>query len=398
MNKHYIHTKLIIALLAIVSITGCQSINKKNTESQDLWSVKMANSVMQRYDSLGYYNNRTRLGWSYDIAMLGLAIDKLGSIDPKYSAYMQDYIDAMVEEDGTVPRYSMTYFNLDLINPGKNLLTLYQRTKNEKYKKALPQLVKQMEEQPTTPSGGFWHKKAYPNQMWLDGIYMSSPFLAEYAKDFNAPEWFDVVTIQITLIYEKTLDPNTGLLYHAWDESKEQKWSNPETGQSPHFWARSMGWYVMAIVDVLDYLPEDHPQREELISILNDVCAALVKVQDAESGVWRQLPAEGNKEGNYLEASGSAMYVYAFAKGAKKGYLPQKYLTIANEGFDAIVKNFVQVKEDGLIDLVNICGSCGLGGNPYRDGSYEYYVTEKIVTNDSKGVAPFIMAAVELNK
>ncbi len=400
MKINRINKSIAIIVLAVLGLAGCNSNSKttNNESKKELWSVRMANSVIQRYDTLAFYNNRTRIGWSYDIAMLGMAIDELGNIDPKYSAYMEDYMDTLVNEDGSIPRYRMDYFNIDFINPAKNLLILYKRTNNEKYKLALTQFIEQMEKHPKTPEGGYWHKKIYPNQMWLDGIYMGSPFLAQYAKEFNAPKWFDVAAKQITLIYEKTLDTKTGLLYHAWDESKQEKWSDPKTGHAPNFWSRSMGWYVMAIVDVLDDLPKDHPQRQEIIDILNNVSKALLKVQDPETKVWYQVLDQGNREGNYLEGSASAMYVYAFAKGAKKGYLPKEYLQIANEAFDGILKTFIVEKEDGSIDMVNICGSCGLGGKPYRDGSYEYYVTEKIVTNDSKGVAPFIMAAVELNR
>lgn len=358
----------------------------------------MADAVMTRSDTLGLYNGRTRMGWSYDVALLGMAIDKLGDKDPKYAKYMSDYMDAMVEEDGTVKRYDMEKYNIDLINPARNLLILYERDGTEKYKKALPQFLEQMEKHPKTKSGGFWHKKRYPWQLWLDGVYMGMPFLVKYADMFNAPEWFDVAAHEIVLVYEKTVDEETGLLHHAWDESKEQRWADPETGKSPHFWSRAMGWYLMAIVDVLDYLPEDHPQRDSIITILQNTSEALVNVQDTESGVWYQVLDQGNREGNYLEGSGTAMYIYAFAKGAKKGYLDKKYKDIASKAFDNMLKTFIITDEDGLISMVDICGSCGLGGNPYRDGSYEYYITEKIVKNDCKGVGPFILAAVELDK
>ena len=261
---------------------------------------------------------RTRRGWSYDVALLGMAIDKLGDVDPKYSAYMTTYMDKMVDENGNVTRYDSTKFNIDYINPARNLLILWEKTGDLMYKKAFGQFVRQMENHPKTKSGGYWHKKIYPWQIWLDGVYMGMPFLAEYAKDFDAPKWFDVAAHEIVLVHEKTLDPATGLLYHAWDESKEQKWANPETGQSPHFWSRAMGWYVMAIVDVLDYLPEDHKDRAEIIQILQETCDALLKVRDPKSGAWYQVLDQGDREGNYLEGSGTAMYIYAFAKGAKR--------------------------------------------------------------------------------
>ena len=386
----------LIALLSLL-ISSCSAPQKKAKE-ETKWSIKMADAVMQRYDTLAYYNGRTRAGWSYDVALLGTAIDKLGSIDPKYSAYLKTFIDMLIDENGHSDRYNMESYNIDLIRPATCILMLADRTGEEKYKKAIPQFITQMENHPKTHAGGYWHKKRYPWQMWLDGIYMGSPFLAQYAKEYDQPQWFDVVTKQITLIYEKTLDSKTGLLYHAWDESKEQAWSDPETGHSPHFWSRAMGWYVMAIVDVLDYLPEDHPQRGEIIEILKKTLDALIKVRDPESGVWYQVLDMGGEEGNYLEGSGTAMYIYAMAKGAKKGYLDQSYFDLANSAFDDMVKTFIITDEDGLPSMVNICGSCGLGGNPYRDGSYEYYVNEKIVKNDTKGVGPFILAAEELDR
>ncbi|MFB6320066.1 glycoside hydrolase family 105 protein [Saccharicrinis sp. FJH54] len=385
---------LLFALLVL--LFGCNT-PKKNADDIK-WSQKMADAVMERNDTLGLYNGRTRMGWSYDVALLGMAIDKLGNIDPKYSAYMADYMDAMVEDDGTVKRYEMDKYNIDLINPARNLLILYERDSTPKYKKALPQFIEQMENHPKTKSGGFWHKKRYPWQIWLDGVYMGMPFLTEYARDFDDPRWFDVAAHEIILAHEKTVDPKTGLLYHAWDESREQKWADPETGHSPHFWSRAMGWYMMAIVDVLDYLPQDHPKRDSIITILQETADALVKVRDPESGVWWQVLDQGNRQGNYLEGSGTAMYIYAFAKGTNKGYLDKKYHDIANDAFDDMVKTFIITDDDGLISMVNICGSCGLGGNPYRDGSYEYYTTETIVKNDCKGVGPFILAAVELNR
>lgn len=234
--------------------------------------------------------------------------------------------------------------------------------------------------------------------MWLDGLYMGSPFLARYAKEFNIPQWFDEVTFQIQEVYKQTLDEKTGLVYHAWDESREQRWCVPETGQSKHFWSRATGWYMMALVDVLEYLPEEHKDREKVISILNELSKALLTVKDAETGLWYQVLDMGGQERNYLEASGSAMIIYAFAKAAKNGWLPEKYLAIANKDFDSLIDNLVETDSNGYVVLKNTCGACGLGGSPYREADYEYYVTEKKVDNDQKGVAPVILAAIELNK
>ncbi len=391
--------RIITGILIISLIISCAPKKKQDkTEQKQLtWALKFADAVMTRYDSLIYYNGG-QPKFEYDYAFLGYAIDKLGSIDPKYSAYMKAYIDYFVQDDGTIKGYKLTDYNLDRVRPGVNILEIYERTKEEKYKIAAQTLISQLESQPRTKSGGFWHKKRYPYQMWLDGIYMSSPFMARYAHDFDQPKWYNEVTFQIQEIYKETHDPKTGLVYHAWDESREQRWCNPETGQSKHFWSRGTGWYMMALVDVLDYIPENHKDRNAIIKILKDLSAALLKVQDEKTGLWYQVLDEGTREGNYLEASGTVMFIYAFAKGANKGYIDKNYLKIASDAFDNMVKNMVITGKDGMPVLTNTCGACGLGGNPYRLGDYQYYVSEKRVDNDSKGVAPFILAAIELNK
>lgn len=388
-----------VLLLAGTFLLACNAPSKKNdNEATEKWSQKMADAVMSRYDTLAFYNGRSAAGWSYDVSLLGAAVYKLGNIDPKYSAYLKTYIDMLVDDEGRIARYDKESYNIDMIRPATCLFTLANDTGEEKYRKAIPQFIEQLEEHPKTKSGGYWHKKRYPWQIWLDGVYMGMPFLVQYAKEYNQPHWFDVATHEIILAYEKTRDPATGLLYHAWDESREQQWCNPETGQSKHFWSRAMGWYVMAIVDVLDFLPENHPNRQQLIDILNKTIDALLKVRDPETGVWYQVLDKAGEAGNYPEGSGTAMYFYAMAKGARMGYLDKSYLDTANRAFDDMLKTFIIQDEDGQISMVNICGSCGLGGNPYRDGSYEYYVNEKIVKNDSKGVGPFILAALELSR
>ncbi len=386
-----------IIIFLFFSILNCSTAQNQQETSKPIWAMKMADAVMQRSDSLIYYL-REKPKYEYDYAFLGSAIDKLGKWDKKYSDYMRAYIDYFVQEDGEINGHKMSNYNIDRVRPGLNMLELYKRTGDEKYKIAVETLVKHMEGQPRTNAGGFWHKKVYPYQMWLDGLYMASPFLARYAHDFNQSKWFDEVAFQLKEVYKRTLDERTGLVYHAWDESKEQRWCNPETGQSKHFWSRATGWYMMALVDVLDYLPENHPDRGTIISILNDLSGALLNVRDPETGLWYQVLDAGGKEGNYLEASGTAMIIYAFAKGAKNGYLDKKYAKIAISAFDSMVENMVKTGEDGLPVLTNTCGACGLGGNPYREGDYEYYINEKQVDNDQKGVAPFILAAIELNK
>jgi unsaturated rhamnogalacturonyl hydrolase len=390
--------KLFATILIIALTLGCSQQNETNEKGKYLsWALKFADAVMHRSDSLIYYD-REKPKYEYDYAFLGSAIDMLGKFEKKYSDYMQAYIDYFVQENGSINGYKLSDYNIDRVRPGLNMLVLFERTGEKKYKIAAETLVNQMEDHPRTKSNGYWHKKSYPWQMWLDGLYMASPFLAKYAQMFDEPKWFDEVTFQLQLVYEKTLDEKTGLLYHAWDESREQEWCNPETGQSKHFWSRATGWYMMALVDVLDYLPENHTERSSIIEILNKLSEALLKVQDEETGLWYQVLDMGGHEGNYLEASGSAMFIYAFAKGAKNGYLPEKYLNIAEKTFDSLTENLVIQDEDGYPTLTNTCGACGLGGNPYRMGDYEYYISEKQIDNDQKGVAPVILAAIELNE
>ncbi len=366
-------------------------------EKEEKWSLRMANTVMAKSDSLVYYVDRNPR-WAYDVAFLGMAIDRLGEADSRYSAYMKDWVDYFVQPDGSVTDYRKDEYNLDRIFPGRNIMTVYRRNPEERYRKALDSLISQLETHPRTNAGGYWHKKIYPWQMWLDGIFMASTYMVQYAAEFDEEKWFDVAALQAKLVYEKTLDSESGLLMHAWDESREQRWCDPETGKSKYPWSRATGWYTMALLDILEYLPADHPDRPELISILQNTCEALLKVRDPESGIWYQVLNQGGREGNYLEGSGSAMFTYVFARGARQGYLDAEYRVIANQAFDGILRELVTVDESGMVTIHNICGGCGLGGNPYRDGSYEYYINEKKFDNDTKGVAPFILAAIELDR
>jgi unsaturated rhamnogalacturonyl hydrolase len=380
----------------IVLFSGCGAGNNSKTDPEK-WSVRMANTVIAHSDSLIHYAAGNPK-WAYDVAFLGMAMYKMGDVNPEYSKYMEDWVKYFIRTDGSVIDYRPDEYNLDRIYPGRNVLTLYRKNPLPQYKIALDNFIEQLKTHPKTYAGGYWHKKIYPWQMWLDGIYMASTYMVQYAKEFNAPEWYDAAAFQVKLIYDKTLDTSSGFLMHAWDESHQQKWCNPETGQSLYPWSRATGWYLMAIMDILEYLPADHPDRNDLINILQKTCDALLKVRDPDSGIWYQVLNQGGREGNYLEGSGSAMFTYVFARGAKKGYLDSKYLGIANASFDGILKELITVDEKGLLTMHNIVGGCGLGGNPYRDGSYEYYIGEKRVDNDTKGVAPFILAALELDR
>jgi unsaturated rhamnogalacturonyl hydrolase len=341
-----------------------------------------------------------QIHWHYDYGLLLMAIQQVGRAtdEARYSEHVRQIVEQLVAPDGVIRGYRLEEYNLDQVNPGRMLFPLLRATGDDRYRRALALLRRQLAAHPRTASGGFWHKQIYPHQIWLDGVYMAGPFLAEYAHTFDEPAAFDDVAHEIILTERQTRDPHTGLLYHAWDERKEQPWADPATGCSPHFWGRAIGWYAMAIVDVLDCFPQDHPRRPELIAILARVVDAVAQVQDAATGLWWQILDHPGRPGNYLEASASAMFAYAIAKAVRGGYLPPERLPVAEAGYQGLLRELVSVDAQGLVTLDGICAVAGLGGTPYRDGSYEYYVGEPIKPNDYKGVGPFILASLELER
>lgn len=354
------------------------------------WSVLMADSMIARHTP-------EQAQWHYDYGLVLMAIEHVwrATGDARYWNHVKGIMDQFVMPDGSIRTYRPDEYNIDQINQGRVLFPLYKATGEERYRRAIELLRRQLATHPRTDSGGFWHKQIYPYQIWLDGVYMAGPFYAEYAQLFDEPAGFDDVAHEIILTEQHTRDPKTGLLYHAWDERKQQPWADPVTGCSPHFWGRAVGWYAMAIVDVLDFFPQDHPRRPELIAIFARLTEAVAKVQDQASGLWWQILDHPGRAGNYLEASASAMFVYAIAKAVRKGYLPPHWLPIAERGYQGLLRELITVDGQGLVTLERVCSVAGLGGNPYRDGSYEYYVGEPIQANDYKGVGPFILASLE---
>jgi unsaturated rhamnogalacturonyl hydrolase len=368
---------------------------------QDLpLSRQMVDSFMANHKDSILVGKNTATKWDYEQGLMLKAIEKVWyrTGEGKYFEYIRKDIDQYVRADGSIRTYRPDEYNIDNIPPGRALLTLYQQSlpDKEKYKKAADLLWKQLEEQPRTKEGGYWHKKRYPNQMWLDGLFMGEPFAAEYSLIFHHPEHFDDIVRQFALIEKHAVDEKIGLVYHAYDESREQKWANRETGRSPSFWARAIGWYAIALVDVLDYLPQQHPGRPQLISYLQRLAPVLAQYQDPQSGVWYQVIDQGKRAGNYLEASASCMFVYALAKGARMGYIPEKFAANARKGYQGILQNFVEKEADGSLSLNKTVSVGGLGGTPYRDGTYEYYLSEPVRKNDLKGIGPFIFASIEM--
>lgn len=378
----------------LLAVTGIRSLQAQG------WSEKMAATVMRIWKDSLYTDPAKPAKWTYDQGVVLKGIEGLWyqTGDARYFTYMQQSMDFFVNEKGEIRTYKQEDYNLDNVLCGRILLTLYNVTGKEKYYKAAHTLREQLQTQPRTKEGGFWHKKIYPYQMWLDGLYMAEPFYAEFAATYNEAGAFDDIANQFTWMEQHARDTKTGLLYHGWDESREQKWADPKTGTSPHFWARAMAWYGMALVDVLENFPSTHPRQPEVKAILKRFADAVQKVQDTKTGLWYDIINLPQEKGNYPEASASAMFVCAIAKAVRLGFLPASYLSVAKKGWMGILKEFVETDANGQTNLKGTVSVSGLGGKPYRDGSYAYYMSEKVVVNDPKGVGAFLQAANEMER
>lgn len=376
------------ALVSVLALTPALA------QSSRPWSVRVAESVMKRSPNAVYEK------WDYTAGLMLLGFERLGAVtaDSKYAAYVKRSVDSLVKPNGEIATYTAGEYNLDQINEGRVLFGLYDRTKDSRYARATDKLREQLRTHPRTSEGGFWHKKIYPQQMWLDGLYMAEPFYARYAVRHNDTAAISDVARQFLLAARHLRDPATGLFYHGWDATRSLTWADPKTGVSRVFWGRAVGWYLMAALDVLDDLPKSHRDRAEIVRITQELAEAVAAVQDPVRGVWWQVLDQPNRERNYLEASGSSMFAYAFAKGARVGILPASFRARANRAFDGMLANFVRTNADGTVSITNICKVAGLGGEPVRGVNYEYYVSEPIVDDDYKGVGAFLLAAVELGR
>jgi unsaturated rhamnogalacturonyl hydrolase len=360
------------------------------------WSSRACDSIMTR--APGVLTDR----WHYDTGFVLFACERVGekTHDQQTLDYVKRTIDGLVGADGSIRGYQVGEYNLDQINMGNVVFALLERAGDpgdqRRYRQALDLLRSQLKTQPRTKEGGFWHKQIYPHQMWLDGLYMASPFLARYAAKFHEPALLREVARQIAWMERHARDPKTGLLYHGWDESGQSRWANPKTGTSPTFWGRAMGWYAMALVDVLELMPAAEPERAEVMAVLERLAAAVAKVQDPDTGVWWQVLDAPKRAKNYRESSASAMFVYALSKGVRNGWLDRKrYASVVERGYAGMLRQFVEVDSSGLLSLTNVCPSAGLGGDPYRDGSYDYYTSVGAVPDDPKGLGAYILASLE---
>ncbi len=391
--------KAILFFLFLSSLASAQNTEKIVIPVNAKWSEKAASTILNKYPKAWQIDGTEKPKWDYKMSLVLFAFEKLyqKTKDKKYLNYIKEYADELIDSNGNILKYDIKEYNIDYVNPGKLLFNLYEITKDNRYKNVIEQLRKQIETQPRTASGGFWHKQIYPDQMWIDGLYMAEPFYAQYTVKYEKGKNLDDIARQFELVHDHIMDKKTGLPYHAWDESKKIGWANPETGTSPTIWSRGIGWYMMALVETLDYFPKNHPKQKELAAFLNEISKNLIKAQSS-SGLWYQVADKPELEGNYLEASGSAMIIYALAKGADKGYLASSYKKTAQESFDAYIKEFVKTNDKNEILITNVSSNVGLGGTPFRDGTNAYYAKSKTKDNSSPALAAFLLSAAELNK
>ena len=372
-----------------------------NAFSQRSDAINMASTVFHLYpDSMVTKGSVRPANWNYEIGVTMMGIWGLWekTRDSAYIKYVKKIVDHFVTTDGDIRTYDLTDYNADHILSGRLILRLHDAYQDPKYKKAADLLRKQIDWQPRNRAGGFWHKLKYPAQMWLDGLYMIEPYYAEYTKRFGTTEFYADIVHEFVLMEQKARDPKTGLIYHGWDESRQQFWANKQTGLSQSFWSRAMGWYHVALVEVLDVMDANHPERKKLLEILNRLTIAILKTQDKDAGVWWQITDKGGAEKNYLESSASAMFVYALARSVNKGYISPAYQTAVQKGYAGLLKEFVVKDAAGRTHFTKTVAVGGLGGSPNRNGTYAYYMSEPIRSDDFKGIGPFMLAALEMEQ
>ena len=405
--------RIALSLLLVLLLAPIQA-KKHDAAYYQTWAVRLADSQMKHDPQLWMSDGVKQPKWDYTQGLIAKAMLQVYQVNPKpeYMDYVREFADYFILDDGTIRTYKMQDYNIDRVNGGTFLYVMNDIRPEPRFEKAIDKLFEQLKGQPRVTEGGFWHKKIYTHQMWLDGLYMGEPFYSRYAAEhalepaeIEAGDFrgvvnfgFDDILRQFRVVDKHTYDPKTGLNYHGWDESREQQWADKTTGCSPNFWGRAMGWYLMAMVEVLDYMPKDHEGYQELIGMLQRSAANILKYQDKKTHLWYQVLDRPGAEGNYQESTVSAMFCYVFAKAANKGYLPKKYYKEAQKVFDGIVTNKIEEDGQGFWNLIDCCSVAGLGGKPYRSGTYEYYINERIGKNDPKGVGPLIFAALELGK
>ena len=397
-------------------INGSLVLKKKPFDNYIQW---LTFSEMKRVPQSYMLDFAKKPRWSY---VMGIELEAMLDTYLKYGGddirkYCQLYTDTMINTKGEIRTYKLEDYNLDQIRTGHFVARMYEKYPEAKNLAAMKTLMKQLDKQPRTKEGVYWHKAIYAYQVWLDGIFMGLPYRCLTArmllKPKKAQRIYDDAVNQISKTYERTLDPKTGLNRHAWDETHEMFWADKETGLSQHCWGRAQGWYTMALIELLDAMPEDYERRGEVIELLRKDLDAVIKWQDKETGLWYQVMDQPGRKGNYLESTCSSMFAYVLMKATNKGYLGDKYFLAGKKAYQGILKNFIRVNADKTISLTNCCAVAGLGPgmseavkkaapnvkeNKRRDGSYDYYLSEPVRDNDAKGVGPFIWASLEYEK
>lgn len=370
---------------------------RTDTFGPDTYARRFADSEMRRFPEAYQLDHGRRLFFGYAQGVGCCAMLRMWKQtgENRYFDYVEQWADSLINEQGEIHLYDLATYNIDYINSGKVLFDLYRQTGKEKYRKAMDVLIHQLKNHPRTLEGAFWHKLIYQHQIWLDGLYMASPFMAQYGAEYGKPEWIDEAVKQFALCHKHTYDARTGLYHHAWDESKSQRWADPATGHSPNFWGRSIGWWFMALVDALDYIPASHPGRADMIGWIQGLAETLPTYQD-KNGLWYQVIDQPTRKGNFPEASVTSQCMYAYARAVNKGYINVKYRAVAEKAFKGLQDKLLIENADGTLTLTRCCQVGGLGGHPYRDGSFEYYIGEKMRDNDAKATGPFIMGCLEL--
>lgn len=362
------------------------------------WSLRMTNTTLQRWPHGHYRVSEPVLRWNYQLSVLleGMEAEWMRTGDKAVFGYIRETMDQLVQQDGSIPTYQPSAQSMDDILLGRQLLLLYRVTHENKYLKAAHLIRAQLVTQPRNTSGGYWHSGNFPDQMLLDDEYMLAPFLAEYAKTFNEPQDFTDITKQFVLLEDHTRDSASGLLYQEWNEPRTEMWVNKTTGTSASFWGRGTGWYIMALVDALPYYPLHSSDRSRLLAILNRTAEAIVRYQDKESGLWYEVMDKPQEKGNYQESSAAGMFVYALAKGVRLGFLPKEYSVNAQRGWQGMLDHFVQIGPGDTVTITGTVKGIDLGSAPSHDGSFAYYISAPVISNDPKGVGAFLLASTEM--
>lgn len=394
-------------------INGSLVLNKEDQPYKN-YSEWLTYSEMKRVPHSYLLDFSSKPKWSY---VMGIEMEGMLDTYEHYKEgnnaildYLKEYPAKMIDEKGNITGYKYEDFNLDNVRTAKFILRMHNLFPTKGTEKALKTLFKQLQNQPRTKEGVYWHKAIYANQVWLDGIFMGLPFYCNYAvqtmKPKKAEKYLNDAVDQMVKTDYRTYDEKTQLWKHAWDETHQQFWANKEDGKSQHCWARALGWYVMAMTECLDAMPENYARRQEVIDLLNKAMKSVVKYQDKKTGVWYDV-LDVKSDKNYLESTASSMFAYVLLKGYRKGYLSEEYLKAGVKAYNGILKQFIKVNADKTISLTRCCAVSGLGPGPgpyvkkpnyKRDGSFEYYMSEPIRNNDAKGVGPFIWASLEMEQ